>query len=477
LKRTQTYLWLISVLYLFIGVCFVIFKPLYSDEGYYFWAAKNVWQGKLIYVDFLYHQLPLLPFIYAPFSDLGIYSYYILRFTSIIFTLLLIILIFRHVLRITGNYNAAVFGALLLVFNGMFIEWNSVIKMYSLDNLLCYMSFYIITTADLSKTEKLKIFICGLSLGIAANSRITYFAVCVIVFGYLIYNTYVLNRSKISIIFHSLYFLVGIAIPSILTLFFLISYNDDFLFGIIKHNLYAQRLLWVDESNILRWLKFSLMPQNFILIVFALMGAVKKFKHRILSALILLALFAGNAAGYYVNEYLTALIPFIVYAAAVNYERIKKILTIKNINFLKYVMIFYMVAFFIAVPDFRKKLEGKTLEPNVLELSGMVNYERSLKGEKIFSSWYVYTLLSDKKNDMLNNDYIYSCMIRIPTDEENKRYSIPDSAYISKLIKGKYFDVIVLNENSPFLLVEHKDMIKEYYKLDSTFGNTKYFVR
>jgi hypothetical protein len=68
-------------------------------------------------------------------------------------------------------------------------------------------------------------------------------------------------------------------------------------------------------------------------------------------------------------------------------------------------------------------------------------------------------------------------MIRIPTDEENKRYSIPDSAYISKLIKGKYFDVIVLNENSPFSLVEHKDMIKEYYKLDSTFGNTKYFVR
>jgi hypothetical protein len=107
----------------------------------------------------------------------------------------------------------------------------------------------------------------------------------------------------------------------------------------------------------------------------------------------------------------------------------------------------------------------------------MIDYGNSLKGEKIYSSWYIYTLFSNKTNDAIRNDYIYSCMIGIPTKEETKKYSLPDSVYISNLIKEKHFDVIVLNENTPYALSQHIDMVKEYYKLDKVYGNTKYYLK
>lgn len=467
------------MIYLIIGTGFVLFAPVYSDEGYYIWAARNVWQGKLLYVDFVYHQFPLLPFLYAPFSDLGFSTYYILKFLSLFSTLGLIILIYKHVLKTTSDYSSAYMAAALLIFNGMFIDWNTVVKMYAHANFLCYLSFYLIMLFKLDRSSKNKslLFIIGLVSGIAANMRLVYFGGTAALLLYLCYVSYKNSLSKKDFLNYMAFFMLGVLLASSVTIYFFVLYKEYFLFGVFKHNFYAQQGVWAEETNGLRWLKFFLMPQNLLLFFFATLSLNKKFKYKVLSILFLLSLFVTNATGYYINEYLTSLLPYIIFIVGVNYKMLQDKFVVRNFSFMRYVITIYSICFFIAVPYFRNYLQGRTLEPNLLQLKKIVDYEKSLKGHKVFSSWYIYTLFSDKKNTIINNDYVYCCMIGKPTLYEIDKYNLPTKEKLYTLIEKRYFDVIVLNENTPYALLENKDRIADYYKLDKVFGNTKFFVK
>lgn len=46
---------------------FVLFRRVNLDEGWYLWASKLVYEGKLLYWDFAYTQTPLLPYVYGLF--------------------------------------------------------------------------------------------------------------------------------------------------------------------------------------------------------------------------------------------------------------------------------------------------------------------------------------------------------------------------------------------------------------------------
>ena len=45
------------------------------DEGYYLTASRFVYQGKIVYRDFFYTQMPLLPYIYGLWLKLFGYSW------------------------------------------------------------------------------------------------------------------------------------------------------------------------------------------------------------------------------------------------------------------------------------------------------------------------------------------------------------------------------------------------------------------
>ena len=55
---------LISV-FLYVGYFTITFAQLNSDEGWYLYAAKQVYQGQRLYQDFAYSQMPLLPYVYG----------------------------------------------------------------------------------------------------------------------------------------------------------------------------------------------------------------------------------------------------------------------------------------------------------------------------------------------------------------------------------------------------------------------------
>jgi len=432
----------------------------------------------MLYVDFVYHQFPLIPYIYAPFSELGYFSYYLLRVISVFFTILLITLVYHNVARTSSNTNAAILAAILIISNAFFFDWNIVVKMYSFSNLLLYLSFFILTILkfDSSKKDLFYCFLIGLSSGICFNLRIMFAAPAAVILGFL---CFMLIRKSENLGMRARYILasiMGISLASLPTLFYITNYYDYFVFGNFKVNYYAEQLKWSEGSNISRWVKFFLQPQNFILFVLCTIAYKNKFKYRYLLVSILISLFAANALGYLVNEYLTALIPFLVYIIGVNYEFLQRKFSFRNKQYFNALIVIYVLLFFVVLPHFRNKLEGKVLEPSLVSFQEIADFERTLQGKTILSSWDIYHLFSNKENILINS-YISSCTGDKPTAVERNLYMLPSKEEIGELINQKRADVIVLNRNTPFALYGVQDKIIKNYNLSRTFGNIEIYTK
>jgi hypothetical protein len=64
-------LWIVAWCLLIAEIVFFLFFRRFNlDEGWYLWASKLVYEGKLLYTDFAYTQTPLLPYAYGVFLRL-----------------------------------------------------------------------------------------------------------------------------------------------------------------------------------------------------------------------------------------------------------------------------------------------------------------------------------------------------------------------------------------------------------------------
>jgi hypothetical protein len=59
------------VLYTLIGIAYVARGRVNADEGWYLYAARLVYHGKLPFEDFSFTQMPLLPYVYGPLQILS----------------------------------------------------------------------------------------------------------------------------------------------------------------------------------------------------------------------------------------------------------------------------------------------------------------------------------------------------------------------------------------------------------------------
>jgi len=94
-------------LYLLLGGHLALMGDLNQDEGWYLYAARLVYEGKLPYVDFAYFQPPLLPYIYGlPQALLGP-GILTGRLTSLALGLATVILTGRLARKLAGDAAAA----------------------------------------------------------------------------------------------------------------------------------------------------------------------------------------------------------------------------------------------------------------------------------------------------------------------------------------------------------------------------------
>jgi len=127
--------------FLLVGYYTITFAQLNSDEGWYLYAAKQVYQGQRLYQDFAYSQMPLLPYVYG----LGLLlwkSMYAGRLVSFLIFCASLILIYQISKE---NFKPESFLWLLFIFivypDGFY--FNTIVKTYALTFFFFLLSFYI----------------------------------------------------------------------------------------------------------------------------------------------------------------------------------------------------------------------------------------------------------------------------------------------------------------------------------------------
>ncbi len=114
-----------------------------GDEGSYLLASKLVAHGKLPYVDFIYPQMPLLPYVYGAWTLLFGDSWYAVRLLSALFAIGLGLLLYRHCRHRFGTAPALV-GFVLFASTSLVFGWLTVVKTYALSVLLLFAAYMLV---------------------------------------------------------------------------------------------------------------------------------------------------------------------------------------------------------------------------------------------------------------------------------------------------------------------------------------------
>src|SRR3990172_6278796 len=141
-----------------LGLVFVFFRFVDADEGLYLNSTYLVKQEQIPYFDFFYPQAPLLPYVYAPISDLGINSLFLGRLISLLISLILGLLLFFYYRRITGDSKSSLWLYFFYTFSGLILAYHPVVKTYAWSDLFGFLSFVFLTDFLFLNQKKSKLF-------------------------------------------------------------------------------------------------------------------------------------------------------------------------------------------------------------------------------------------------------------------------------------------------------------------------------
>lgn len=160
------------VLFAIFGSAYVFIGSVNEDDGWYLYAAEQVYEGKVLYADFLFTQAPLVPYVYGlPQLAIGS-SLYVGRFTSLLFAIGAVLLI-AAAARKLGGETAAFFAVLALSFNPYALHHLTLVKTYPLATFLIGLSVWLLVMKQNSFSHRL---LAVAALALAAATRLSVIA-------------------------------------------------------------------------------------------------------------------------------------------------------------------------------------------------------------------------------------------------------------------------------------------------------------
>ncbi|MFH2048573.1 MAG: hypothetical protein ABIJ12_03915, partial [bacterium] len=220
LKRSTIYL----ILSHFIIVLIFAFTRLVDgDEGFYLIAAQEVWNGRTLYLDFFYPQMPYLPYFFSLISGHGFTTLFIARLIGAVFSLFTIILFTRIVCKITVNNSVRTALLFLYAFNALIIIWHPTAKTYMFTDFFLMFSFLSFLYYLQTKSTKMLI-ATAISIALAVNFR-SVFAPLIIFYAVLFFFNSNTNKIK-----NITTFLISVIVVSIPTIYLMILSPDHFFF-------------------------------------------------------------------------------------------------------------------------------------------------------------------------------------------------------------------------------------------------------
>jgi hypothetical protein len=211
------------------------------DENLYCTAGALITSGQVMYKDFAYLQMPLLPVIYAFLFTLFKTTNYlfagrVFSVTCSILTMFLVLIAFIHASR-KQRVRGVVLGisaTVLYSFNPEILYAGSKAWNHSFPILCILLAYLILASLDFSKPFKRgTLFLVGFLNGIAVFTRIS-FAFAGLVF-FLVLAFFVPVSRSISYKKLLLPFLAGATLPSVVAVYYFFQAPDSFIFDTIQY--------------------------------------------------------------------------------------------------------------------------------------------------------------------------------------------------------------------------------------------------
>lgn len=239
--RLRNMLVLLFAGYFFIGIFFIVYGGLNGDEGWYLYAGKLVYEQKIPYLDFMYNQTPLLPYIYGLLQHFIGPSLLLGRLTSFFLALMNAFLTVKIIERLTGS-NARSTALLFMVLTPYNIYYAVIVKTYSLASFFLLAALYF-------KTNKVaypyRDFIPFFLLSLAVLVRLSLLPVLGIFLIALFFENTTKKSILVAIITGSATILIGLA-P------FWFFAKDQLLFNLITQHYPSGYAMVLSLNNILK---------------------------------------------------------------------------------------------------------------------------------------------------------------------------------------------------------------------------------
>jgi 4-amino-4-deoxy-L-arabinose transferase-like glycosyltransferase len=144
-----------------------------GDEGSYALAAKLVMQGELPYRDFVYGQMPLLPYVYGSWTAVTGESWYGIRLLSALFAMGIGALLYGTLASRFGRRLAAL-GVGLYALSAPVFVWLPTLKTYVVPTFLLFAAYTVVARPE--RLTARRWLAAGVMSGLAVDARLLFAA-------------------------------------------------------------------------------------------------------------------------------------------------------------------------------------------------------------------------------------------------------------------------------------------------------------
>ena len=450
---------------LFVVFIYSTFRPVNADEGYYMLSASKILCGQVPYVDFRFHHMPLMIYVYSFISNFGYWSLVLGRLLSITFMFITSVLIYKFLIKHTTDTLIPRLFLLFYFCNAFFIDWAITIKIYSFSSLILTLAVLSFSKVVDGRDSLRNLFFSGFLFSALFMTRIV-FAINFLV--YTIFCFYVINKfhrtERIKFTFMAV---AGLLLPILMFLFY---YRNDLV--VVYSNVIEEPSMiknYVQHSyitSIFKLLLYFLLPQNLILLAILLISG---FKYSLLEKFL-----TFHIGGYFLihlptqmlPEYLSNITPIFILLTMLRYQKfetnIRNLLSYKGkINIA--VVILYLISMPFGIAHLKHILQSRPLMPSPLQLHTISEKINMLEGKTILSSWEGYPVFSNKISVFKERYLPVYEEVSGDTAQINKfKLASPDESKM--LISAKIPDVIVYDSEEPRVLEGLSNLISTEYK-------------
>jgi len=461
------------------GLVFVFFRFVDADEGLYLNSAYLVKQGQIPYFDFFYPQAPLLPYVYAPISDLGINSLFLGRLISLLISLILGLVLFFYYRRVTGDSKSSLWLYFFYTFNGLFLAYHPVVKTYAWSDLFGFLSFILLTNFLFFNQKKSNLFWSGLFIGLAFNFRATFLVIFILEIVIILFFSKIPNKSKSIFGFFS-----GALIPSIPSLLLFFKNPWVFIFNnFTYHQIWGKEVVQMGiMQKILVLGKFIFYPQNLLLMVVAVCGIWWSFKNNfrpgkiafIFTLVIAIIYFLATPTQF---QYYEQSLPYILILSTFGFSAILNWLNQQKTSLNNIVTwsggIYYILALipFVLIFIFAVRERDQFFKISEVKKVISIIQKSTTPQEKILSVWPGYLAFSKREGI----EGMKACGYEVtPFVDENKvkALNLAKQSEIEKILAEKQVKLVVVWEGG---LEEFYPVIEKNYQLKAKVGKVSIY--